>query len=130
MFTYLIVNEDESTTVIPEGELEYDVSHEFENIVSGRMGLGSLLSFNMGKVPFLDSAGVGFLLQMKTLAEKRNGSFEMRHLQKSVKQVLDKPALNEFLNVSKDTVADLIHKNKNAAVCMSDAYLCPQGAAH
>ena len=102
MFTYSIINENESLMVLPEGELSYDVCHEFKDIVSGRIGHGTRLSFNMGKVSFLDCAGVGFLAQMKNMAERRNGSFEMRHLPKRVKMVLDRLSLNEFLNVSKD----------------------------
>ena len=102
MFTCHIINEGGSTMVFPEGELRFEDCHALENIVSRHMDSGVLLSFNMGKVSFLDSAGAGFLLKMKELTEKWNGSFEMRYLQKGVKMVLDKLALNEFLNVSKD----------------------------
>jgi len=102
MFTYQIINESKFTMVLPEGELAYDVCHELKDIVSGHMGPGVHLSFDMEKVSFLDCAGVGFLLQMKRLAEKRNGSFEMRHLHKNVKLVIDRLTLNEFLNVLKD----------------------------
>jgi anti-anti-sigma factor len=108
MFTCHIINEDEFTMIFPEGELGYDDCHALENIVSGHMGSGMILSFNMGNVSFIDSAGVGFLMKMKKLAEKRNGSFEMRHLPKNVKLVIDRLALNEFLNVSYDTVTDLV----------------------
>lgn len=111
MFTYDIIDDNKSLIVFPEGEMGYHISPEFEYAVSGRMGPGVRLSFNMGKVPFLDSAGVGFLLQMKDLAEKRNGSFEVRHLRKYVKMVLDKLTLNEILNVS-DDVSDLVHNEK------------------
>jgi len=88
--------------VQPEGELDYGVCHDLESYVSTNIGAGARLSFNMEKVTFLDSAGVGFLVHMKNIAEKRNGTFEMRSLPKSVKMVIDKLALNEFLNVSND----------------------------
>jgi len=102
MFTCHIINQEAFTIVIPEGELGYDDCHALENIVSGHMGPGVCLSLNMGKVSFLDSAGVGLLVQMKNMAEKRRGSFEMHHLPKKVKLVIDKLALNDFLNVVKD----------------------------
>lgn len=102
MFTFNIVAENNFITVLPDGELAYDVCNEFKDIVSGRMGPGICVSFNMEKVSFLDCAGVGFLLQMKKLAEKRQGSFEMRRLQRNVKMVMDKLTLNEVLNVSKE----------------------------
>jgi anti-anti-sigma factor len=102
MFTCHIINEEAHTMVFPEGELGYEDCHALKDIVSGHIGPGVCLSFNMGKVSFLDSAGVGLLVQMKNMAEKRNGSFEMHHLPKRVKIVIDRLALNEFLNVSKD----------------------------
>lgn len=102
MFKCHIINEDEFTIVFPEGELGCDDCCTLEGIVSEHMVPGVCLSFNMGKVSFLDSSGVGFLVQMKKLAEKWNGSFEMRHLPKRVKLVLDKLDLNEYLNVTKD----------------------------
>jgi len=43
---------------------------------------------------------------MKKLSDKRNGSFEMSHLQKNVQLVLDGLTLNEFLNILKDAVSD------------------------
>lgn len=100
MFTYRIFNEYEYIMVCPEGELGYDVCEDFRNIVTGCMSPRMRLLFNMSKVSFIDSAGVGFLLSMKKLAESRDGSFEIRNLPKRVKVPLDKLALNEALNVS------------------------------
>ena len=102
MFTYQLVNEDALITVLPKGELVWHVCNEIEDFISGRMGPGVRLSFNMRKVSFLDSAGVGFLLQMKNLADRWKGSFEMRHLPKRVKLMLERLALIEYLNVVND----------------------------
>jgi anti-anti-sigma factor len=100
MFMYHKINEDVFTMVLPEDDLGYDDCHALKNIISRHMGSGMLLSFNMGNVSFLDCAGIGFLVQMKNLTDKRNGSFEMRNLHKNVKHVLAGLTLNEFLNAS------------------------------
>lgn len=103
MFTYRIINEEKSTIIFPEGEFKTDAFRELKDIVSCGMGPGMFLQFNMAGVSFLDSAGVGFLVQMKNLADKSNGTFEIRQLQKNPRMVLDRLTLNEFLNVSSDT---------------------------
>jgi len=100
MFTYRIFNEYEYIMVCPEGELGYDVCDEFGEIVTSCMSPGMRLLFNMRKVSFLDSAGVGLLLSMKKLAESWNGSFEIRNMSKRVKAPFDKLSLNEALNVA------------------------------
>lgn len=106
MFTYNIIDENEITTVMPEGELAYDVCNELGDAVSRHIRIGSLLSFNMEKVSFLDCSGVSLLVQMKKLSDQRNGSFEMNRLQKNVKMVFDRLILNEFLNVSNNAASD------------------------
>ena len=109
MLTVHIFSKDDSTVVLPEGEMAYGACSELKDIISGHMGQGVTLSFNMEKVSFVDSAGVGFLVQMKNLTVKRNGTFEMRRLQKNVKLVIDRLTLNEFLNTSTDVISDYVH---------------------
>lgn len=108
MFKYQIIDENEFTTFMPEGELAYDVCNELGDIVAGHIGPGMLLSFDMEKVSFLDCAGVGFLVKMKKQSDKRNGSFELLHPQKNVKLVLDRLTLNEFLNIANDAITEII----------------------
>lgn len=109
MLTVHIFSKDDSTMVLPVGEMAYGACSELKDIISGHMGPGVILSFNMEKVSFVDSVGVGFLVQMKNLSEKRNGTFEMHRLQKNVKLVIDRLTLNEFLNASTDVISDHIH---------------------
>jgi|GEM_PF-1515823 len=100
MFSCDIVNENETTLILAEGELAYDVCQRLKDLVFEYMRQGVSLSFDMAGVTFLDCAGAGLLAQLRTLTDRWSGSFELQCLQANVMRMLKLLSLTDYLNAN------------------------------
>jgi anti-anti-sigma factor len=88
----------------PEGEMVSRSYPEIENaIVGGLDGFEKMkVVFNMEKVGFIDSAGIIFLLRLKSMVASRGGSMVVYNLKQNIEKTLVKLRLDTVLNLSKD----------------------------
>ncbi len=77
-------------TVALEGRLDTDTSPEFDKELEFLLGTAiKILVFDMAKLDFVSSAGLGSLFRVQKEMKSRGGKTPMVHLQPQVKKVFE-----------------------------------------
>lgn len=99
MFSYYIETNDEQVFVKMFGDLDIDVTEVIEQEILPRLLHFQTVTFHFGSVPFVDSTGIGLLINLvETLKENRKGILiHIKEIQPLVQEVFDMIQLKEIL---------------------------------
>lgn len=99
MFSYYIETNEENVFVKMYGDLDIDVTEVIEQEILPRVLPFRTVVFDLGSVPFVDSTGIGVLINLvETLRENRDGvRVHIKEIQPLVQEVFEMIQLKEIL---------------------------------
>jgi anti-anti-sigma factor len=97
MFTYNIKETDTWVTVYFEGDFDIDVTEVIEDEVGQVLKAYQNIKIDLSKVPFVDSSGIGLLLNLVEELKEQNSSVQIINVQPDVGQIFDILQLSEIL---------------------------------
>jgi len=98
MFSYKVDNREGNAKVQLNGDLDIDVSEIIEELIPRLLSFENL-EFNFSGVPFVDSTGIGLLINLvETLKKNREDvQIQIKHVQPLVNEVFEMLQLQEIL---------------------------------
>jgi anti-anti-sigma factor len=99
MFSYYIETNEDEVFVKMYGDLDIDVTEVIEQDILPRLLPFRIVVFDFGSVPFVDSTGIGVLINLvETLRGNRNGvHVHIKEIQPLVQEVFEMIQLKEIL---------------------------------
>lgn len=89
MFKYQIVNEEEKATVLCKGDMDIEMTEIIEEQLIPALQKYKQVEMNCADVPFVDSTGIGLLINLVQQLKEQGISVIITQLREEVYQVFD-----------------------------------------
>jgi len=89
MFSFLLIKEEEKVEVILEGDLDIDGTEVVEEELIPVIESFSFINLNLRDVPFVDSSGIGLLLNLVKTMEEKGITIVISNVREEVMDVFD-----------------------------------------
>lgn len=97
MFEYQNINAEEKTTVLFKGDMDIEITEIMEEEIIPSLQKFRKVELNFADVSFVDSTGIGLLLNLVQQLKEKNVFVTITHLSDEVFQVFDLLQIPEIL---------------------------------
>jgi anti-anti-sigma factor len=87
MFNYKMQAEGNGVIIYFEGDFDIDVTEVIEDEILPSLGEYQQVSFDLAKVPFVDSSGIGLLINMVNVLKQQEIKVFITNTQQDVKDI-------------------------------------------
>ena len=98
---FTLTHGDAAIMIAPSICIDYHTYPKLETKLSRLIRNETRVSFDLSNMDYIDSAGVGFLLRVRNLAEMRGGRFEILNTSLRLRRIFRKLQLISILNIHK-----------------------------
>jgi anti-anti-sigma factor len=110
MFTAGVKVRDGIGTVTLEGDLDHQTADRLRRVVLTALSDGAAsLVLDCEQLAFIDSSGLGVLIEAHKAADAQGGSVTIRHASPQMLRLLDVTGLNGMLTIDSDSEPDSQH---------------------
>lgn len=83
------------------GELDHHFATEAKSKIDEKLKNGQIknLTFDMGKLDFIDSSGIGFIIGRYKLIKKNDGKLEIINASHKIRKILDMSGVGKIINI-------------------------------
>ncbi len=83
------------------GELDHHFASEAKNKIDERLKCGQIknLTFDMEKLDFIDSSGIGFIIGRYKIIKKNDGKLEIINASHKIRKILDMSGVGKIINI-------------------------------
>ncbi|MCQ2078788.1 MAG: STAS domain-containing protein [archaeon] len=90
--------EGDTTTIIPQGDIDYATAPELDVVVEREAASSEMLVIDMSKVDYISSAGLRSILNADELMENKKG-IRLTNVNPNVKSIFDMTNFTGMLNI-------------------------------
>ena len=98
----VLYNENGQDLVVKlSGELDHHFASEAKNKIDERLNSGVIknLTIDMGKLDFIDSSGIGFIIGRYKIVKKNDGKLEIINASHKIRKILDMSGIGKIINI-------------------------------
>lgn len=103
MFTYKLSQDEETVTVLCEGDIDIDVSETFEEDILPALLNFQLIQLDFGNIYFVDSSGIGLIIKLVQELQEAGKTVRIEQIRPEVMEVFELLQIDEILG--KETFA-------------------------
>jgi anti-anti-sigma factor len=89
MFEYQMIHEDEKTTVLFKGDMDIEITEMMEEEILPALQTDKSVNLNFAAVSFVDSTGIGLLMNLVQLLQEQAVIVTISHLSEEIYQVFE-----------------------------------------
>lgn len=89
LLSLVITNEDSTTVIAVEGEIDVSSVAELENALNRHLGDSSHLVLDLSRVTFMDSSGIHALIDADAVSRDHECGFAIRNPARAVRRILE-----------------------------------------
>jgi anti-anti-sigma factor len=97
MFTYNLEEENKAVKIYFDGDFDIDVTEVIEDEILPKLGNYEEVILDLAKVPFVDSSGIGLLINVVETLKEQNIKVSISNIQQDVKDIFDILQLPEII---------------------------------
>lgn len=98
-----ISSKDNITVVEIAGRIIYETENEFRNTILGLVDEDKVnIVLNLGKLSYVNSSGLGILINLLKVAQKKGGDIKLAELQGEIRELFSITSLDQIFSIYAD----------------------------